>query len=852
MRRFAGYISIVITLLLAVVFTVTVQTSSLNYGLEYGNGYEAVYKVDFQESTKNIDDIVNILTKRMEDAEVRNGSIESVSDERNDEYQVRVKANSENESTFDYVLRSMEATGKITVSTVLNEGDYTEIAEPFVTGSAKVEWSGSSPYVSVDVKDYDTFNNFITSCNDAYTKFKEKYDSDNSDSENTLDGVVVIWLDKTDTDSYLEAFENENDVIKEAVKEKILSIIPTSYFRVEKDVNDKVTSAKLLIDRYDFDQNIMVGQSAHTIERLLNYEPQDFSLTKLYVHRVNPTYGSNAINILMIGLGVSLGLLGIFLIVKYGLPGLSSIVVTCVSLLGSILVFNFFSYTLTTMVILGFIISIMINLIYIIPLLESFKDELYKGKAPAKASQEAFRTTKIASLDLLVCTLLVSIITTAVSINQVKLLPISIIISSIISYIVVRLLMRLCMWWLVNSKVSEHSGIFMVKKKDIPNVVNDETQRKFNFMHNFNANKKLKKPAIITSVITCACAITILVLGLIPNVGVFNYSDDFKSSTRIEITTEVVGTHHVFDKENDVISFLESFENKKMKVDSVDIVKVENVILDSNNRDDLPTIAYISVGLDGVYEFTDLEFEKLEQQIQAMEYAENIHVNVATSKSTTQNYVLDYSILTLAMFSLITVAYFLIRYKYSYGIASLATVVPSIVLSIAILAISRIPTTPLVLMGIASGAFVGVLTQIPLISRMKRYTRESKIKVTTYEQREDIAIRANKDSLHIVIILNIVAACLFLLVGIFSPMKLFTVYAGMIVSLAIVLLLTIFLFTPVYLKIEKFAYGIKVSHNAKRKEKKINKNKKKFEKVREAHKNVGSEPEESIIPGIND
>ena len=60
MRRFVGYIALVFTIIVAVVFNVTLQTSELNTGLEYGTGYEAVYRVDFEESTKSFEDIVDI------------------------------------------------------------------------------------------------------------------------------------------------------------------------------------------------------------------------------------------------------------------------------------------------------------------------------------------------------------------------------------------------------------------------------------------------------------------------------------------------------------------------------------------------------------------------------------------------------------------------------------------------------------------------------------------------------------------------------------------------------------------------------------------------------------------------
>ena len=850
MRRFTGYVAIIVTLILTVLFSITTQSSSLKSGLEYGVGYEAVYRVNFEESKKTLDDIVEILTQRIEDAEVRNGNIESVRDDDNEEYQIRLKANSQNEEEFEYIIRSAEATGQITVSAVLNEGEYSEIVDPFVRGSAKVEWTGSTPYVSVDVKDYNTFNSFIESCNNAYDKFKEQYPSSDEEQQNSIEGIIVIWLDKTEADSYLEAFENENEVIKESVKNKILSIIPTSYFKVLKNGNDEVTSASLLIDRYDFEQNIMVGESAHTIERLLNYEPQDYSLNRLYVHRVDSTYGNNAMNLLLIGLGVSVLAIVVFMIVKYGLAGLAGGVTTAFSLLCSLVVFNFFAYPVTTMVILSFIISIMLNLLLIIPLLEIFKDELYKGKSAIKSSQEAFRTTKFASLDVLICTLLVCVITILISINQVKLLPISITISSIVSYIVVRLLMRLEMWWLVNSSVAEKKKVFMVKEKDVPSLINDEQQKRFNFMHKFDSSKNGKKSTIIASIITGVCAVVILVVSLIPGFGTFNYTSEFKQTTRIEITTEVTSSRHVFDKENDVIDFFKNEFN--IVPETVYINKIENVIVDPDNRDDLPTIAYISVGFDQIYEFDVAKCEELERKVHDLQNGENAVIYVATTKSTMPNYILKYSVFTLLMFSLIGACYFAVRYKYSYGIASLATVVPSVVVSIAILVVSRIPTSPLALMGIAAGAFIATLAQIPLFNRMKKLTRDSKVKVTTYEQRKDICIRANKESLHIVVKLGIIASILIILVGCFAPFELVTVFAGMLVTLLFVLLLTCFVFTPVYLKIEKMAYGVSLKRSSKNKEKKVNKGKRRLQKVREAHKNVGSEPVESIIPGIND
>lgn len=851
MRRFAGYIVTVITLICTVIFCTPLQISSLKSGLEYGTGYEAVYRVDFEESTKNIDDIIEILTNRIEDAGVRNANITSVSDVNGDDYQVRVQTNAQTENDFDYVLRSLEATGTITVSAVLDTGEYFEITDPFVRGSAKVEYSGSTPYVQVEVSDYDKFNNFITSCNEAYKEFTEKY-LEGQENTSEIDGVVVLWLDKTDADNYVEAFENENKVIQEKIKEKILSIVPTSYFKVEKDLNDKITSATLLIDRYDFDQIQMVSDSAHTIERLLNYEPQDYSLTRLYVQKIDATFGNNSFNIVLIGALVLTVLVCAFLIVRYGLAGLAGASSFLVSILLSLVVFNFFGYPITTMVIVSFLIILALNLSLIVPLLENFKDELYKGKNPIKANQEAFKSTRVLALDILACSLISSIVTILISINQVKLLPITLTIGAIISYVVNRLVMMLTMWWLTSSKVAMNKKVFMVKEKDVPGVNKDEAQVKFNFMHKFNPNTKGKKVSLITLIASGVSIVVILVMSLIPGLGTFNYTSEFDSTTRVEITAEVSGNTHVFDTKDEVNEFFKNEFN--LTPSMISINKVENVVLDPQNRDDLPTMAYISIEFDSTNIDYDTFYNSLEEKFFNLEevQGENVQLFVATTKSTMPNYILTYSAITLVMFGLLSGVYFTIRYRFSYGLASLATIVPAGVISAGLFSLVRIPSSPLVLMGIGAGLLICSIAQIPLFARFKKLTKESKTKVTTFEQRKEIILKGNKESLHNVVTISAVSCGLVIVSAFFIPLELVSVLVGTLVSLALATLLTCFLFTPVCLKIEEKYYSYRAKKMSKVITKKQEKGKKRLKKIKEAHKNVGSEPEESIIPGIND
>ena len=99
--------------------------------------------------------------------------------------------NANSEENLDYVLRSVEATGQITASTIINHGneDFVyEIVDPFEVDSAEVKWNGANPMVEVKVKDPKEFNEFISICNSAYENFKAEYGS-GEDEESTLSGV---------------------------------------------------------------------------------------------------------------------------------------------------------------------------------------------------------------------------------------------------------------------------------------------------------------------------------------------------------------------------------------------------------------------------------------------------------------------------------------------------------------------------------------------------------------------------------------------------------------------------------------------------------------------------------------
>ena len=845
MRRFYGFLVLVVSLLLVVFSNIQPQVSELTAGLEYAGGYETVYKVDFKDSDKELKEIGDIVVDRIEDAGVENAQVEIETNDVGDQNFVRIKMNAQSEGNLDYVLRSVEATGTITASTIINHGseDYVyEIVDPFEIGSAEVNWNSSTPFVEVKVKDPKAFNDFIQICNSAYSHFQSEY---GSSEESTISGVVVLWLDKTETDSYVEAYTNEGDVSKQQIRDKVLAIVPTDNFTYVEDVNGSAEESKLLISYYSFEQVQMVGESAHTIERIINYGEEDFDLTRLYTQHIPATEGQDYDHIIMWGiLGISLVLLVVY-IARYGLAGLGAWAGLATSLLVQVLLFNFFQYTFTTMVALGFIATIVANASFVFTYMDRFKDELLKGKTAIKANQEASKQSFVNVLDVTIIGLFVAIIAVFAVSSQVKLLPTTLILGFLSALILNRLITVFSMWWLTNNKLAiNNKSIFNVKDKDIPNILALEPQRKFNSMHNFDAKKHGKGSALGAAIVTAVCGLLIAVLAIIPSTPIFNASEESKTYSRIEITSEIIESRYVFETTESVEEFFEK-NYPTYQIADVDINVEKNVAIDG--KESLVDMVYVSVKLDGEIDPSTFNTEVFQGQLESLDYSENPSVVLTKSTSSSVEYLIGSAVIIVSLFAGLSFLFILIRFGYTYGLASLATIIPAAAVSFGFFAATRLEISALSLTGIAAGLLIVSIAQLPLFERMKRLKRESKTRINTYEQREEIALNAVKTSMITVVSILLTGLVATVVIAACSPLTagLLSTYGSMALAIVVGGLSTLFLLVPTYLYLEKNV-RLKISINTEKR------NKKRMEKTKAKNRNSGAEAKEAIIPGIND
>ncbi len=853
MRRFYGFLLLIISTLLIIVCGTKPQLENITSGLEYEGGYETLYKVDLGENN-TIENIGNIVVNRLEDAGVENASVATESTKDGDENYIRIKMNAETETDLDYVLRSVEATGKITVSTLLsNDPDYSlEMEEPFVIGSAEVEWSSSTPYVSVSLKDAKEFKKFVDTCNDAYTKFMDTYNSDSEDSNN-ITGVMVLWLDKTDEDSYVEAYQDTETIRQEEIRNKILALVPTDNFTYTEDSNGDYQDASFRISAYDYTQTEMVASSAHTIERIINYGASSYSMDRLYTQRIEASEGSSYTNIIIYSIvGASIIAL-IYLIARFRLTGLAGFTSIILSLFIQLIVFNFFEYTFTTMVALGFLASLIINFAYVSIYLTKFKKELQNGKSSIKANQLASKSTLVNLIDVTVLCLFVTIIAVNAVSSQTKLFPAVLLIGVCVSLIVNRLYTLFAMYWLTHNKLaSEKTSIFGVKSNE-DKIESKETK----IIEKIDPIKNIKRNSIIATVISGLCVILISVFVIIPSTNVFNVSNDAQSYTRIEMSSYVDSSsnHYMFEKSEDVRAFFkENYPEIESKIYTININVVEDVLPEAEDYTTVQKhdVAYVSIALDSI----STEAEAIENsdfistiqsktQYSTTDY--NVQAHIVRVNSSSVNYLTTSAIIVVSLFAGLSFVFVLVRYGHTYGLATLVTLIPTSLVAISFYVASRIGMSALSLTGIAAGLIVVVISQIPLYEKNKALLRENKIKVGTLEERTAIAKQVFASETRTVTLISLFAIVSTFVVAFASPLtaSVFSTYGAMAITIFIGYICTILLALPCHLFFFKHLHW-NISINREKH------NKKKMEEAKLKNKNPGSEAREAIIPGIND
>lgn len=325
-----------------------------------------------------------------------------------------------------------------------------------------------------------------------------------------LGNPLVIWLDYEDGDSYAA----------EAAKAD------------PKFLSNPMVSKVLNTDTVSITGNFTV-QEAKTLADLLNAGALPVKLTEVYSTSVGAQFGDEALKDTVFAGIVGVGLVFLFMLFYYRLPGLIAIITLSVFVYLNLLVLDLMNGVLTlpgiAAVILGVGMAVDANIITY----ERIKDELKVGKTLKSAYQAGNKNSISTIIDANLTTILASIILFAYGTSSVRGFATLLIVSILVSFITAVYGTRLLLGLIVNSKAfNKKPSWFGVNKKDIKHI--GENYDTLTLPTKFDRIDFVKYKNIfftVSSVLVVAGIIVIAVFRL--NLGI-----DFSAGSRVEISSD--------------------------------------------------------------------------------------------------------------------------------------------------------------------------------------------------------------------------------------------------------------------------------------------------------------------------
>ncbi|TWT09038.1 protein translocase subunit SecDF [Planomicrobium sp. CPCC 101079] len=429
------------------------------------------------------------------------------------------------------------------------------------------------------------------------------------------DNVLVIWLDfEEGVDSYQE----------ERLK-------PDPKFVSDPRVSQRINSPSVEIS------GSFTQEETQNLAGILNAGALPVSLEEIYSTSVGAQFGEQALNETVFAAAVGIGLVLLFMLVYYRLPGLIAAVTLSVYVYLILLVFEWIGGVLTlpgiAAIVLGVGMAVDANIITY----ERIREELRVGKSTKESFRAGAASSFSAILDANVTTMIAAIVLFIFGTSSVKGFATLLIISILASFITAVWGSRVLLGLLVNSGVLDGKyGLFGLRKslvhKPEENLeMLDLTTRFDRFDFAKNRNKFF------------AASIALIVAGMVV-LGIFqlNLGIDFSSGTRVEITSDSALT------QEQVETFLEDHGFPS-----------ENVVI-SGDASDI-----------GVARYTEEFSQEQVNELKTLASEEFSGANISTVSDTVGRELAKNAMLALAYAAIGIIIYVALRFEWRMGVASI-------------------------------------------------------------------------------------------------------------------------------------------------------------------------------------
>ena len=487
---------IVVVLFTTIALTLKDVLNDVNLGLDLQGGFEVLYQVEPLEEGDTIDDNAVRSTASTLDSRVNvlGVSEPNIQIEDNNRIRVQLAGIEDQQEARELLSTQAELTIRDVDDNVLLSG------KDLVQGGAS--------------QGYDEMNNAMVSLElRDNNKFKEVTEeiSKRPQGEN----LMVIWMDFV---------EGEDSFAKEVQKEnpKFISA-PT--------VSQPINSTDVMISGgFDGQEGV---ESAQNISSLLNSGSLPVKLDEVYSTSVGAQFGEQALDETVTAGLLGVGLVFLFMLGFYRLPGIVAVITLTVYIFLTIVGFNAISGMLTLPGIAALILGVGMAVDANIILYERLKDELRIGRSLKQAYKKAAASSIWTIVDANLTTLIAAVVLFIFGTSSVKGFATMLLLSILMSFVTAVFLTRVIMSLIVQSNyVNDKKGWFGVNKKHIHNITEGKDIEDLSSpWDRFDFVKHANKFFALSGIVVAAGLVILFVFKL--NLGI-----DFTSGTRADITTD--------------------------------------------------------------------------------------------------------------------------------------------------------------------------------------------------------------------------------------------------------------------------------------------------------------------------
>lgn len=473
MRRLFAFIIMALTLLAIAFINLPSIRDDMQQGIEFKGGFEILYQVldrDGQEYSANeragaVSAASDVIVNRIDIAGVKNPLITVEGDD-----MIRVTIASRNERETVEVRDLITSNAEITFRDV--DDNLLATAEELLTdrNGAILDYQDGQPVVKLSIKNGSLFSQ-ITS------EIASKPQGSNR---------IVIWL------GFQEFYNEDQSPNEDGFVGDSYQLIGQNPISTKKLVSDATVSQTFYGDV------IITGsftqETAANMANKIRAGSINFTLKELSVSSIGASYGNRAFNQSLIAGIVGLSAVSLFMIIIYGLAGLTSAISLIVYVIISLVAFNWMKGEYGPDTIAAMVIAIGMAVDASIISFERTKDELYKGRTLRKAFLDGNEKSLSTILDANITTLIAAFSLYLFGTRTVKGFATMLIISIFFTIVIMVFLSKIMLSFLCQSEMFQNrKNWFGVNSKHIPNPEKGESQTYFGRFANVDFMKRASR-----------------------------------------------------------------------------------------------------------------------------------------------------------------------------------------------------------------------------------------------------------------------------------------------------------------------------------------------------------------------